>query len=63
MTIHMFGADHKDDEFFMIVVRKDGEAWFAHDINFKDLMESDAEFGDSPADAAYKYLKSIENKS
>lgn len=47
----------------MIVVRKDGEAWFAHDINFKDLMESDAEFGDSPADAAYKYLKSIENKS
>lgn len=39
-----------------IIVRKDGEAWFAHDETFTDLQESEAEFGDTPEEAACKFI-------
>lgn len=39
-----------------IIVRKDGEAWFAHDETFTDLQESEAEFGDTPEEAASLFI-------
>lgn len=45
-----------------VIIRKDGDAWFAHGPDFIDLVSSDAEFGSTPEEAATKYLRLIETE-
>ena len=52
----------EEDADITIIIRKDGGAWFAHGPDFINLVESDAEFGDTPEEAAVKYLRFIENE-
>lgn len=39
-----------------IIIRKDGDAWFAHGPDFTNLQESDAEWGHTPEEAAVWYI-------
>ncbi len=52
----------EEDADITIIIRKDGGAWFAHGLDFIDLQTSDSEYGDTPEEAAAKYLKSIETE-
>lgn len=52
----------KEDADIIVIIRKDGNAWFANGPDFINLVESDAEFGDTPEEAAAKYLRSIETE-
>ena len=49
----------KGEEAMYYFIKKDGDQWCATYNDFKNLMESPAEFGKTPQEALQKFIKSV----
>jgi hypothetical protein len=43
-------------EYMNVIIKKDGDCWCAHDVDFIDLQSSTAGFGVTPEEALSDYL-------